>query len=189
MRHIIGVVSQMPSFGLTKIRTGRCKKKDKDHMEFQCELYEAQAACGRYFVHELTSEVNSRMKCVTIMAMSGTRTTIAELCMHVMKEDQDLSTRAYGRSPTRAKLECGCKVNSQARIDTLVLVRTAQARNGTNRNMGTSSCLSNGGTVERGQAGVEDAGTEEEGKGCKEDTRNFHENDKNKGTSPVQDEM
>ena len=28
--------------------------------------------------------------------------------------------------------------------------------NGTNRNMGTSSCPSNGGTVERGQAGVED---------------------------------
>ena len=31
----------------------------KDHMEFLCELYEAQAARGRYFVHELTSEVNS----------------------------------------------------------------------------------------------------------------------------------
>ena len=39
-------------------------------------------ARGRYFVHELTSEVNSRMKCVTkIMAMPGTRTTVADLCM------------------------------------------------------------------------------------------------------------
>ena len=54
----------------------------KDHMEFQCELYEAQAACGRYFVNELTSEVNSTMKCVVkIMAMSGTRTKVADLCM------------------------------------------------------------------------------------------------------------
>ena len=40
-----------------------CKKKDEDHMEFLCELYEAQAACCRYSVHELTSEVNSRTKC------------------------------------------------------------------------------------------------------------------------------
>ena len=29
MRHIIGVVSQMSSLDLTKIRTGGCKKKDK----------------------------------------------------------------------------------------------------------------------------------------------------------------
>ena len=34
-------------------------------MEFLCELYKAQVARGRYFVHELTSDVNSRMKCVT----------------------------------------------------------------------------------------------------------------------------
>ena len=58
------------------------KKKDKDHMEFVCELYEAQVARGRHFVHELTSEVNSRMKCMTkITAMPGTRTTVADLCM------------------------------------------------------------------------------------------------------------
>ena len=55
------------------------------------------------------------------------------------------------------KLECGCKENAQARIDKLVLVRTTQARNGTNRNMGTSSWTSNGRTVERRQAGVQDA--------------------------------
>ena len=36
--------------------------------------------CGRFFVHELTSEVSSRMKCVT-MAMPGTRTIVADLCM------------------------------------------------------------------------------------------------------------
>ena len=56
--------------------------EDKDHMEFLCELYEAQAARARYIVHELTSEVNSRMKCVAkIMAMPGTRTAVADLCM------------------------------------------------------------------------------------------------------------
>ena len=32
-------------------------------MEFLCELYEANVARGRYFVHELTSEVNLRMMC------------------------------------------------------------------------------------------------------------------------------
>ena len=51
-------------------------------MEVLRELYEAKAARGRYFVHEQTSEVNSRMQCVAkIMAMLGTRTTKADLCM------------------------------------------------------------------------------------------------------------
>ena len=72
-----------------------------------CELYGAQTACGVYFVHEPTSEVNSRMN------------------RHM----------------------------------------------GTNRNMGTSSCPSSGRTVERGPEGAEDAGTEEESRRCKEDTR------------------
>ena len=52
-------------------------------MEFLCELYEVQAPCGRYFVHELTSEVNSRVQCVAkIMAMPGTRTIVAD-AVHV----------------------------------------------------------------------------------------------------------
>ena len=42
-----------------------CRKKDKDHMEFLCELYETQVARGRYIVHELKSEAKPRMKCVT----------------------------------------------------------------------------------------------------------------------------
>ena len=51
-------------------------------MEFLCGLYEAQAAQERYFVHELTSEASSRMKCgVKVMAMPGTRAAIAHLCM------------------------------------------------------------------------------------------------------------
>ena len=74
-----------------------------------------------------------------------------------MKEDQGLSTQVYRRSPMHDKLECGCEVNVQARIDTLVLTREQHNReNGTNRNMGTSSCPSDEGTVERGPAGVED---------------------------------
>ena len=49
-------------------------------MEFLFALFEAQVACGRFFVQ--TSEVYSRMKCVAkIMAMPGTRTPAADLCM------------------------------------------------------------------------------------------------------------
>ena len=70
MRHIIGRSEPDVIIGSDKDQNNGCKKKDKDHMEFQCELNEAQAACGRCFVHELTSEVNSRMRCVAkIMAM------------------------------------------------------------------------------------------------------------------------
>ena len=82
MRHIIGSSEPDVIIGSDKdLNRGR-KKKDKDHMEFLCELYEAQAAHGRYFVHELASEVNSRVKCVAkIMAMPGTRTRVADMCM------------------------------------------------------------------------------------------------------------
>ena len=59
-----------------KDRNRGCKKKDKDHIEFLCELYEAQAAQGRYFVHELTSEASSRMKCIVkIIAMPGDKSS------------------------------------------------------------------------------------------------------------------
>ena len=82
MRHIIGSSEPQVIIGSDKDRIRECRKKDKDHIEFLCELYEAQVARGRYFVHELTSEVNSGMRCVAkIMAMQGTRTTVADLCM------------------------------------------------------------------------------------------------------------
>ena len=64
MRHIIGSSEPDVIIGSDKDRNRGCKKKDKDHIEFLCELYEAQAAQGRYFVHELTSEASSRMKCI-----------------------------------------------------------------------------------------------------------------------------
>ena len=61
---------------------------------------------------------------------------------------------------------------------------------GTNRIMGSPSCSSNGGTVERGPAGVEDAGTKQEletrehqkkVEDAKRICRIVHENDKSKG--------
>ena len=82
MRHIIGSSEPDVIIGSDKDRNRGCKKKDKDHIEFLCELYEAQAAQGRYFVHELTSGAGSKMKCVVkIMAMLGTRAAAADLCM------------------------------------------------------------------------------------------------------------
>ena len=77
------------------------------------------AACGRYFVHEQTSQENSRTRCV-----SG-------------------SVRV---SPMHDKLECGRKDHAQARIGLLVLEQATQCsfwskqrkrEDGTNKNMGT----------------------------------------------------
>ena len=82
MRHIIGSSEPDVIIGSDKDQNRRCRKKDKDHIEFVCELYEAQVARGRYFVHELTSDVHSRMRCVAkVMAMPGIRTAVADLCM------------------------------------------------------------------------------------------------------------
>ena len=129
MRHIVGSSEPDVIIGSDNEQKRGCKKKDKDHMEFLCELYEAQAARGRSFVHELTSEVNSRMRCVAkIMAMPGTR--VSSGWLRAMKEDQGLSTQANEPSLTRDKLECGCEANAQARIATLVLTRTTQSRKG-----------------------------------------------------------
>ena len=82
MRHIIGSSEPDVIIGSDRDQNRRCRKKDKDHIECLCELHEAQVARGRYSVHELTSEVNSGMTCVAkIMAMPGTRTAVADLCM------------------------------------------------------------------------------------------------------------
>ena len=73
LRHIIGSSQLDIIIGSDTEQNRRCRKNVKDHVEFLCELSEAQVARGRYFVHELTSEVNSRMQCVAkIMAMPGT---------------------------------------------------------------------------------------------------------------------
>ena len=62
MRHIIGGSEPHVIIVSDNDQNRGCKKRDKDHLELLCELYEAQIARGRYFVHELTSEVNSRME-------------------------------------------------------------------------------------------------------------------------------
>ena len=82
MKHIIGSSEPDVIIGSVKDQNRRYKRNDKNHMEFLCELHKAQAACGRHFVHEQTSVVNSRMRCVTrIVAMPRTRTLVANLCM------------------------------------------------------------------------------------------------------------
>ena len=96
-------------------RNRGCKKKDKDHI-FLCELHEAQAAQGRYFVHELPSEESSRMKCVAkIMAMPGTRAAVAELCMFGLAACDDggpgfvnASVRAITNSRQVVRLRSKC---------------------------------------------------------------------------------
>ena len=63
MRHIIGSSEPDVIIGSDKDRNRGCKKKDKDHIEFLCELYEAKAAqvlCARLNVRsELENEVHS----------------------------------------------------------------------------------------------------------------------------------
>ena len=82
MRHIIGSSEPDVIVGSGKDQNRECRKKDKDHIECLCELYEGQVARILYFVHELTSEVNSRMPCVAkVMAMLGIRTAVADLCV------------------------------------------------------------------------------------------------------------
>ena len=122
MRHIIGS-SEPDVNGSDKDRNRGCKKKDKDHTEFLCELYEAQAAQGRYFVHELTSESSSRMKCrVKIMAMPGTRAAVADLCMFGLAACDD-GGHASVRTITNARqvgvwLQSKCNsTRRRARVD------------------------------------------------------------------------
>ena len=81
MRHVIGSSEPDVIIGSDRDQSRGCRRKDKDHIEFLCELCEAQVAHGRYFVHELTSEVNSRMRCMAkVMAMPGIRTAVTDLC-------------------------------------------------------------------------------------------------------------
>ena len=82
MRRFVGGSARDIIIGSDKDQNKGSWKKDKDHVEFLCALYQAKAARRRYFVHELTSEVNPRMICVMkIMAMSGARTIEGDLWM------------------------------------------------------------------------------------------------------------
>ena len=48
MRHIIGSSEPDVIIGCDMDQYRRCRQKDKDHVEFLCELHEAQVARGRY---------------------------------------------------------------------------------------------------------------------------------------------
>ena len=126
MRHIIGSSEPDVIIGSDRDQNRRCRKKDKDHKEFLCEPYEAQVARGRYFVHELTSEVNSRMRCVAkVMAMPRTITNARRVGVRLQSTCASAPTRSGQR-------------------------RQHNREGGTKRIMGSPSCSSNGGKIERG---------------------------------------
>ena len=126
----------MSSLGLTRIRIGS-------------ELYEAR---GRYFVHELTSEVNSRVRCMAkVMATPGIRTAVADLRMFRLAacdEGGSGFVNVSVRTITNAR-RVGLRLQNKCRS-----MRRHAKVGGTNRIMGSPSCSSNGGTVERGPAGA-----------------------------------
>ena len=59
--------------GSDKEQNRGCRRKGEDHMYFLCKLQEAQAARGRHFVHEQTSTIKSRMRCVTRIMLGQAR--------------------------------------------------------------------------------------------------------------------
>ena len=98
-------------------------------MEFLCELYDAPASLLRA---ELTSELNSRMRCVAkVVVMLWTRTAVADLCMFGLAACVEGGPCKCANDHQRetSQLECGFEVNAQALIDTLVLTRTTQSKN------------------------------------------------------------
>ena len=120
MRHIIGSSEPDVIMGSDKDRNRGCMKKDKDHIEFLCELYEAQAAQGLYFVHELTSEASSRMKYVVkIMAMPGTRAVVADLCMFGLAACDELQSKCNG-THRRARVDAEDTIGRREQTGTWV---------------------------------------------------------------------
>ena len=163
MRHIIGSSKPDVIIGFDKDRNRGCKKKDKDRLQFLCELYEAQATQGRYFVHELTPEASSRMKrIVKILAMPGTRAAIADLCMFGLAACDHGGpgfVNASVRTITNAR-KVGVRLQSKntgthrhARVDAEDTIGRKE-KTGVKGSPGRSS---NGRTIERGSARVGDA--------------------------------
>ena len=172
MRHITESSEPDDIIGSDKDQNRRCRKKDKGHIDFLCELYEAQVARGRYFVHELTSEVNSRIQSVKkIMATPGTRTTVADLCMFgfaACDEGGPGFVKASVRTVTNAR-----RVAVRLRSKCTSTHRHAQINENNAIEKGeqtrTSSRWRNGGKFERGPGRAGDARTEEDNRRCKED--------------------
>ena len=168
------------------------KSKDKDHMKSLYELYGAYGTRTRDSVHELTCAVNSRMKYVRrIMTMTRKKRIVTDLCMFVLVVYDEWESRFVNmRARTSARKvkntdaknmyryasTCSCWCKHLKREDELI------------RDMGTSSCASIGGAIERAHTGVEEVGKEKKSKETKSIRRVLHEND-TKGTSHVQDEI
>ena len=161
------------SLGLTRKNRG-CKKKDKDHIEFLCELYEAQAAQERYFVHELSSEASSRIKCVVkILAMPETRAVVADLCMFGLAACDDGGPRFVNASvrtitnarPVGVRLQSTCNgTHRHVRVD---------AEDTIGRREQTRTWVRQAARAEKGQPGAGDAGAEEENGECKQDMQHY----------------
>ena len=64
MRQIIESSEPDVIVGSDRDQNRGCTKKEKDHMEFLCELYEAKVARGRYFVHgaDVRSELENEVR-------------------------------------------------------------------------------------------------------------------------------
>ena len=86
--------------------------------------------------------------------------------------------------------QCGCEgkctEHASTRPVSMRLIESFKSdKRRTNRNMGSPNCSSNGGTVERGSAGAEDAGRQERQQRMRQRIcRTVHENDKSKGIKP-----
>ena len=159
MRHINGS-SEPDVIGSDKDRNRGCKKKDKDHIEFLCELYEAQGAQGRYFVHELTSEASSRMTCVVkIMVMPGTRAAVADLCMFGLAACDDGGPGFVNASVPTITNARQVGVRLQSKCNGTHRHALVDAEDTIGRREQTGTWVEQ---LKKGQAGAGDAGTEEE---------------------------
>ena len=127
MRHIICSSEPDVIIGSDKDRT---EGAERITWNFCANCVWRMSRAARYFVHEPTSEVNSRMKCVTkIMAMPETRTAVADLCMFGLAASDEggpgfVNVRV--RTITNARrVGCGCKANARVRTDTLGVTRAS----------------------------------------------------------------
>ena len=126
-------------------------------------------------MHELTSEVNSRVKCeAKITAMPGTRAAVADLSTFGLAACDDGGpgfVNASVRTITNAR-QFGVRLRStctgthrHARVD-------AEDTIGRKEQTGTwvrQAARAIEEQLKKGQAGAGDAGTEEESGGCKQD--------------------
>ena len=114
-KHIVGSSKPDVIIGSGKDLNRGCRRKDKDHMEFLCEVYAAQSPL------RARADIRSKFGKDVSDADQGharNKNTCGRL-VHFWLAACDgggpaLSTRACGRSPMNDKLGCGYKDNAQA---------------------------------------------------------------------------